>query len=78
MLYLVTKGATMTTKHSLRRSTHHVPLASRLLADDRRSPRPVDALRVRMALARPVDGEFASRLRAAVLEHEVTERLRGL
>ena len=68
-------GMTRTLRH---RSAPHVPLATRLLADDRRSPRPVDALRVRMALARPVDREFADRLRAAVLEHEVTERLRGL
>lgn len=67
------------TIHTLRRrSAHHVPLASRLLADDRRSPHPVDALRVRLALGRPVDREFAARLREAVLEHEVTERLRGL
>lgn len=59
------------------RSVHHVPLAERLMRDDRRSPQPVDALRVRMALARPVDREFAERLRAAVLVVEVTERLRA-
>ena len=67
------------------RSVHHVPLAERLMRDDRRSPRPVDALRVRLALARPIDREFAERLRRAIegqelvnLRAEVTERLRAL
>lgn len=66
----------MTTRTIRRpRSVHHVPLAERLMRDDRRSPQPVDALRVRMALARPVDAEFAAALRYAVLTAEVTERL---
>lgn len=34
--------------------------------------------KVREALAQPVDAEFAARLREAVLEHEVTQRLRSL
>ena len=73
------------TRTLTRRSKHHTPLAERIVREDRRSPQPVDALRVRMALARPVDGEFARRLRDAVegrelanLRAEVTERLRAL
>jgi hypothetical protein len=63
------------TTHTLRRSRHHVALADRLAA-----PAPTEAadLAVRRALARPVDAEFALWLRLAVLEFEVTERLRAL
>jgi hypothetical protein len=61
------------TTHTLRRR-HHVALADRLAA-----PAPnAEALAVRRALARPVDAEFARRLRYVVLESEVSERLRAL
>ena len=58
-----------------RPSRHHVSLAERVADTE---PLTVDALLVRWAVAQPVDAEFAGRLRAAVLEVEVTERLRGL
>lgn len=53
------------------------------LSDRLARPRPVpapvapreDAAVVREALARPIDREFAERLRYAVLEAEVAERL---
>ena len=63
---------------TLRRSQHSTPLAERL-GDDRPSSRPVEAMQIRLALARTqVDREFAERMRLAVLEAEVSERLRGL
>jgi hypothetical protein len=67
----------MTTMQTLLRrpSRHHVSLADRVADTE---PLTVDALLVRWAVARPVDAEFAERLRAAVLEVEVTERLRAL
>lgn len=65
--------------HTLRRSKHHTPLAERLADETRPSSQPVEALQIRLALARtPVDREFAERLRLAVLEAEVAERLRML
>lgn len=67
----------MTTMQTLLRrpSRHHVPLAERVADGE---PMTVDAMLVRMALARPVDAEIAERLRDAVLRVEVAERLAGL